>query len=74
MLRFLPVTALVLALAALAGCDGGYTTEEAEVRCRSINPVGQPCGAYDACVECYEECGDDCAEADSCPKQYSCQN
>ena len=64
-------------LAALLGCGGGgYTKTEAEVRCRSLNPVGSPgsAEAYQSCVQCFQDCGDDCAIAESSPPQYNCQD
>ena len=62
--------------APLAGCGGGYTKTEAEVHCRSLNPVGPPgaAEAYTQCVACFEDCGDDCAVAESNPPQYNCQD
>ena len=59
------------------GCGGGgYTKTNAEVRCRSLNPVGLPgsAEAYAQCVECFQECGDDCAIAESDPPQYNCED
>jgi hypothetical protein len=76
MYRLALVLMATLVLAApLAGCGGGYTQAEAEVRCRSLNPVGPPGNdvAYADCVECFKECGEDCAIAESNPPQYNCQ-
>jgi len=76
MTRWVPALAALAALAALvAGC-GGLSTVEAEQRCdqeRAADASG--CisdAAYDQCVTCYEECGDDCSRGGSCPAQYSC--
>lgn len=63
------------ALAASAlGCDSGYTQDEADATCQGL--VGQvdtaSSAAYDDCVACFLECGDDCAMAESNPPQFTC--
>jgi hypothetical protein len=70
----LVLTTTWMIAAALIGCGSGYTRSEAELRCRSLNPVGRPGSdvAYEQCVPCFEDCGDDCAIAESDPPQYSC--
>lgn len=75
MFRHALVLTTTLLAALLAGCGDDYTKMDAEVRCRSLNTEGTP--GYDAvfaqCVECFQECGDDCAVAESYPPQYNCQ-
>lgn len=75
MFRHALVLTMTLLAALLAGCGEGYTEMDAEVRCRSLNDEGTP--GYDAaftqCVECFQECGDDCAILESYPPQYNCQ-
>jgi hypothetical protein len=71
--RWRRLGAAVLALA--AGCSG-LSTVEAEQRCDQERTAdGTGCiddEAYDACVSCYEDCGDDCARGNACPASFSC--
>lgn len=70
----------VLALScALAGCDGGFSDEEAQQRCdqeRESRGAGQnSCltdAAYEECLSAYVECGSDVRIADSCPTRFVC--
>jgi hypothetical protein len=70
--------AIAIAIAALAAGCGGLSTVEAEQRCdqeRAAEGTGTSCiddAAYDECVSCYEDCGDDCARGDACPAHFSC--
>jgi hypothetical protein len=70
--RWVPALAALAAL--ITGC-GGLSTVEAEQRCDQERAADSTCireEAYDQCVTCYEECGDDCARGKPCPAQYSC--
>lgn len=68
-----PVLASILGL--LAGC-GGLSNEDARLRCDQLRTANATnCmtdEAYDQCVVCYEECGDECATLESCPLQFAC--
>ena len=66
--------ALGLALSAL-GCSGGGLSEaDATLRCDQLQSRDQciDAKAHDACVGCYEECGDKCKPVNTCPAQFSC--
>ncbi len=68
--------ALALSCAAAMGC-GGLSTEEATQRCAQMHqadPVCTPTETEAECVTCYEECGDQCQIAESCPVQFICPN
>ena len=69
---------LLLAFAALAtsivACTG-YPADQAKDRCDIEQQNQGVCfsdGTYDECLSCFEECGDACAVAESCPVQYVC--
>lgn len=67
-LALLPLFALVF-----AAC--GYSSEEAESKCNVERTAKATCfddTTYLQCTACFEECGDDCAVAESCPVQYIC--
>jgi hypothetical protein len=72
---FLHVLA-ALSVAALAAACGGLSTVEAEQRCdqeRAADAIG--CvddAAYEQCVTCFDDCGDDCTKGTSCPAQFTC--
>ncbi len=58
----------------IAAC-GGYPEEQAADRCNIEQQNQNACfsdGTYDECVACFEQCGDSCAVAESCPVQYVC--
>lgn len=64
----------VLAIGVAPGC-GGYPEEDAVNRCNIEKTNQAACftaDTFDACVACFEECGDACAVAESCPVQYVC--
>lgn len=70
---------MALGAAALAamplGCGSGLSTEDATLRCDQEKVGKSACvtqAAYDACIQCYEECGDECTAAAACPETYSC--
>ncbi|MCC6555257.1 MAG: hypothetical protein IT372_20020 [Polyangiaceae bacterium] len=73
--RVWPALALLAPAALAAGC-GGLSTVEAEQRCDQARAAdATDCvndAAYDQCVSCFEECGDECAKAESCPAQFIC--
>jgi hypothetical protein len=59
---------------AFAAC-GGYSKEDAETKCNLERQAKSACFTdkqYTECVSCFEECGDDCKIAESCPLQYFC--
>ncbi len=81
MIRMLSATLIIgmVACAALAGCGGGYDTEEATDACNTIKQADADnynCMSdedFDACVACHEECGDVCLSVDTaCPPTFSC--
>ena len=67
---------MMVAAGAAVGCGSGVSAGEAKVRCdqeKIINASG--CitdAAYQQCLSCEEECGDQCARAESCPIQFIC--
>ena len=67
--------AILFAAALGAGCGGGYDEEEAKAACDAYvtNVDTSPSGLYQECVDCFMECGDDCAIAESDPPQFICQ-
>ena len=72
-LFLLAVTALV-ASAFFGGCHG-YSQSDAVAYCDAEKSGKSACfteASYNACVACFEECGDDCAILESCPEQYHC--
>lgn len=58
------------------GCGGGYDEEEATATCEALVSTVDTSdrAAFDECVACFEECGDDCAVAESFPPQFICQD
>lgn len=59
---------------ALAAC-GGYSEDEATTKCDLERTAKAACmndAAYEQCLSCFQECGDACAIAESCPLQYTC--
>ena len=69
---------LLFALGALATAVGactGYPEDQAVERCNLEKTNQGVCfvdDTYDQCVSCFEQCGDNCAVAESCPVQYVC--
>jgi hypothetical protein len=65
--------AIALAVTA-AGCGGGYDEDEAAAACNafvgSVDTSDQE--AYDRCIDCYVECGDECAVLESYPPRFAC--
>ena len=65
---------LGLALSAFGCSGGGLSQDEATMRCEQLKSR-EGCvvaKAYDACVACYEECGDRCKPVATCPTQFAC--
>jgi hypothetical protein len=57
------------------GCSGGYDTEEAADVCNRDQQGQSSCFNADVmaeCISCFEECGSDCSQAETCPLQYHC--
>jgi len=70
----LPLALVTFCALAIAAC-GGLSDEDAAVRCDIEQANNSSCfnqAAYDSCVSCFSECGDNCAIAESCPVQYVC--
>ena len=63
-----PLLAFLLAVP-LAACGDGYSLEEATEECDAIRAAPPPTvpecdfdqAAYDQCLGCFQECGDECA-------------
>ncbi len=56
-------------------CGGGYDTEEATEICKRDEQAQASCFNAEVmaqCIACYEDCGRDCSQAESCPLQYHC--
>lgn len=65
----------VMLLAAVAGC-GGFNEAKAKERCDQEQFAKAQCisdDEYDACVACYQQCGDGCEAQATCPETYSCE-
>jgi len=59
----------------VGGCGGGYDTEEATDVCNRAEQGQSSCFNADVmtqCIACFEDCGRDCAQAETCPLQYHC--
>ena len=70
--RVLPALCCIVGMIA---CGSGLDTEEARTYCDDVRATQTNCvddAAYQACVACYEDCGVDCAQLESCPLQFSC--
>lgn len=65
-----------LVVAALAsGCGGGYSQGDAVAYCEVERDSKTACyndTAYNACVDCLEECGSECVALSTCPATYTC--
>ncbi|MFO0756152.1 MAG: hypothetical protein U0359_06655 [Byssovorax sp.] len=72
--RLLPVAVLGLCGLGLAGCDSGYTTQEAYARCEieQKNSTTVTDDSFKSCVACFEQCGDTCAAQGKVPEEYAC--
>lgn len=58
----------------LAGCGGGYSTQEAYDRCEQERKVKITVtdASFTECVACYEDCGNDCTGTGTTPEHYRC--
>ena len=73
--RMACVLVFAMAVAALSGCGSGLDPEEAKTQCDTIRATDSTCvddAAYESCLACYEDCGVDCAQLESCPLQFTC--
>jgi hypothetical protein len=68
------IACLVLLLSSAMGCGGGYSTQEADARCKQerTNKPTLTDESFAQCVACFEDCGADCEAAGSTPEQYAC--
>ncbi len=66
--------AIFLSVVALAAFGCGLSDEEVQIRCdqEKTNDMCVTDDAYQQCMSCYEECGDSCNKAESCPAQFIC--
>jgi hypothetical protein len=70
-------TLALLPLLTLGFAACGYSDEEAAAKCTLERDAKGVCfndATYVQCTACFQECGDDCAVAESCPVQYVCSN
>jgi anaerobic selenocysteine-containing dehydrogenase len=74
MVNVVKLAALGLALSVL-GCGGdGLSEADAQLRCNQLQARDQcvTTAARDACISCYEECGDKCTVVNTCPAKFTC--
>ncbi|WP_437598532.1 hypothetical protein [Sorangium sp. So ce590] len=75
MARRLGIGAVLLSLVTLASGCGGLSTEDSQQRCDQLRAAVPSCAtdeSHDACVSCYEECGDACEPSGACPQTFTC--
>jgi hypothetical protein len=73
--KVLGVASVLTLIAAFWGC-GGFSEEKATQRCDQERTSKSQCvtdKSYDACVSCYQECGEQCHGQATCPETYECQ-
>ena len=60
----------------LTGCGDGLTTQEAVDVCdiEAENKPAVTAEAYDACIACFEACGDECKAQSTSPETYACED
>ena len=66
--------AVAMAVTAL-GCGNGLSEDDAKLRCdqeRAAKGSSVTDDAYDQCLTCYEDCGDDCTASGTSPATYAC--
>lgn len=66
---------LMITAASALGCGAGLSVEDATIRCdqeKAAKPQFVTFEAYNQCIACYQECGDDCAVAATAPSSYTC--
>lgn len=69
------ISALVLGLFALTGCQDHLSTQDAYTVCQELqseNGSANPPESFNDCVACYETCGNDCAVQATAPATYAC--
>jgi hypothetical protein len=67
--------AAVLGPSVLAGCDEGYSTQDAAAYCdieRENNPTMSD-ELYQTCIACFEACGGDCRSRATTPVTFECE-
>lgn len=65
---------LVVSCFSVLACSG-YSDDEAKTKCDLERQANSSCftdATYKQCLSCYENCGQDCSVAESCPAQYLC--
>lgn len=80
MVRGLTVAMLLSSVAVLAGCESGFSDQEAVARCDeelAARKGGQADScmteeAYDLCLSAYTECGEDVEILETCPTKFQC--
>jgi hypothetical protein len=77
--RGFALAGMFLGMAVLSlGCGSGYSEEKAKIQCdqeRAANASACVTDAvYEQCLSCYQECGNDCVRAESCPASYACSD
>jgi len=76
MFRTVSFAAFLMITAATAlGCGSGLSPEDAKIRCdqeKAAKAQFVTFAAYNQCLVCYEQCGDDCIIAATAPSSYSC--
>jgi hypothetical protein len=66
---------LMMTAAAALGCGAGLSVEDATLRCdqeKAAKPQFVTFAAYNQCLACYEQCGDNCVAAATAPASYTC--
>lgn len=62
-------------IVAASACTDHYSTQEAYSLCEDItgqNPGINPPGAFNDCVACHENCGDECTQSDDASNPFVC--
>lgn len=76
MVRTVGIAAFLMITAAAAlGCGSGLSLEDATIRCdqeKAAKPQFVTFAAYNQCLTCYQECGNDCVVAATAPSSYTC--
>jgi hypothetical protein len=75
--RSVAVTVVGFAIAVVTSACGGFSPEEAAVRCEQERDAREGGGCFDdtameECTAAYEECGEDVTIDDSCPLSFTC--
>ncbi|MFO0611848.1 MAG: hypothetical protein U0414_04620 [Polyangiaceae bacterium] len=65
------LTGLLGLVAALGGCSGGLTTQEAYEACEELQKTVGDDSTFDDCVACFENCSD-CVPSGTSPVTYHC--